>query len=222
MLGFFLRSVYIILPVGSAEPIYKQRLNLDIQHVQKLFEAFSPTFPSDKMFLFNKVIKHDFLIYWYLQGSRDVLKPETESFNTSFGAEQMLMHRKSCLIPICIILWSLLFIFYVPNFAAYRFGPVCPSAMCACVRRYAKERLEIGFWNWIHGISIKRKRTRICFLFRRTCHCNYMIRFLLWHCKHMESCEQNIWRTAWARIMIFGIQFEYMMQMTSLAFRKIL
>ena len=27
--------------------------------------------------------------------------------------------------------------------------------------------------------------------------------FRLLHCKPMEPCEQNIWRTAWARIMIY-------------------
>ena len=32
--------------------------------------------------------------------------------------------------------------------------------------------------------------------------------------KAKQSCQQNIWRTAWARIMIFSKPFWHMMQMT--------
>ena len=37
-----------------------------------------------------------------------------------------------------------------------------------------------------------------------------------------ESCQQNIWRTAWARIMIPGVLFGHTMQMTWSTFHRIL
>ena len=39
------------------------------------------------------------------------------------------------------------------------------------------------------------KKTRICFLVRRTCQFS--------HCKPMEACEQNIQRTTGARVIIY-------------------
>ena len=83
-----------------------------------------------------------------------------------------------------------------PNFeeveGAYWFGPVCT---CVCLLRiaYSQERLELGSWNLIYGISMKNKRTHIFFSFD------------FCKCKPMEPCEQNIWRTAWADDLInFG------------------
>ena len=41
-------------------------------------------------------------------------------------------------------------------------------------------------------------------------------------CMAKQSCQQNIWRTAWASVMVLDILFGYMIQMTWLMFRKIL
>ena len=55
--------------------------------------------------------------------------------------------------------------FYVPNFIeveeAYEFGPVCYTLRFA----YGQERLEIGSWNLIYGISMKNKLTHIFVFF---------------------------------------------------------
>ena len=85
--------------------------------------------------------------------------------------------------------------------------------VCLCVRasvtlEYDQERLEIGSWNLICGISMKNKRTRILFSFpldfSLQSYAPFSTCFRLSHCKSMEHCEQNISRTAWARVMIFG------------------
>ena len=170
--------------------------------------------------------------------------------------------------------------FYAPKFeegeGAYWFGPVHGSAWLyvhACVTlAYGRERLEIGSWNLICGISMKIWGPVFFFLFRWTFHCRALLLFRLfffytlplyaygtlwtkclenrlskghdiwltdcvqsvddlgnfWQtslniwlnylpfptlsfCVVKQPCKQNIFRTAWARIMISGIQFEYMM-----------
>ena len=51
---------------------------------------------------------------------------------------------------------------------------------------------------------------------------NYLPFLTLAFCVVKQTCEQNIWRTAWARIMKSGIQFGYMMLMTWWNCHKIL
>ena len=55
--------------------------------------------------------------------------------------------------------------FYAPNFGevegAYWFGPVCPS-VCPSVRE-TQEPLMLEYWNYICGMYMKTKRTRIFF-----------------------------------------------------------
>ena len=135
---------------------------------------------------------------------------------------------------------------------------------CVCSFRfpYGQERLEIGSWNFICGISMKRKRARIFFSFpsnlwpffdfpivslwnlvnkisreplergswylaHRLCsRCKWPEYLLAKFCKYLtklspfptlafcivkQNCEQNYWRTSWARIVISGIPFGYMM-----------
>ena len=56
-----------------------------------------------QMFNAIKAIKHDFLMHLHLlspTGDVETLAFQARVFNTSIGAHQMLMHRKSCLIPI--------------------------------------------------------------------------------------------------------------------------
>ena len=68
--------------------------------------------------------------------------------------------------------------YYAPNFkeveGAYWFGPVRGSVRASVTLAYGQERLEIGSWNLMCGISMKNKRTRIFFLFCWTFHCRVM------------------------------------------------
>ena len=48
-------------------------------------------------------------------------------------------------------------------------------------------------WNCIYGMSIKNKRTRVFFLFRRACICRVMPLFGLVHCGH--------WETLWTKYL---------------------
>ena len=128
-----------------------------------------------------------------------------------------------------------------------------------CVRwshfAYGQERLEIGSWNLICGISMKNRDpyffffsvglfvAELCpffdvsfwfchykpmnlvnkisgeplelgswYLANRLCPTNWIISpFRFWHFVVKQSYQQNIWRTAWARIMASVIQFRYMM-----------
>ena len=53
--------------------------------------------------------------------------------------------------------------------------------------------IEIGSWNLIYGISMKNKWTHIFFSFP-----SYLSlqSYDFLHCKPMEPCQQNIWRTS--------------------------
>ena len=89
---------------------------------------------------------------------------------------------------------------------------VCPSVCASITLAYGQEQLEIGSWNLICEITMKFKRTRIFFSFpsdlsyQRHLHALFRCFFRLSRCKPVEPCEQNILRTAWAGIMIFGSQ----------------
>ena len=53
------------------------------------------SFPVTKYLYAIVAIRYDFIIHLHLLGPLD-----SRGWNTSLGAQQMLMHRKSCLIPI--------------------------------------------------------------------------------------------------------------------------
>ena len=83
---------------------------------------------------------------------------------------------------------------------AYWFGPVGPSvSLCVTL---ALGSLEIWSWNLVCGISMKIKKTRICFLVHRICHCRVIALFKVFFI-FITACEQNISRTASARVMKF-------------------
>ena len=68
----------------------------------------------------------------------------------------------------------------------------------------------------ICGISMKNKRTHIFYflsvrLFTAELCPFFDVFFLLCHYKPMEPCQQNLLRTTWARIMIFGLQIATLM-----------
>ena len=116
---------------------------------------------------------------------------------------------------------------YAPNLEevveAYRFGPVraCVRACVrVCVRFWAtlflrSRTIRDRIWKYDIWISMKNKRIPIFFFFfffflffRRTFHCRVMPFFrrsfaITSLCR--ELCEQNISRTAWARVMIFAM-----------------
>ena len=53
---------------------------------------------------------------------------------------------------------------------------------------------------------MKIKKTRIFFLVHEICHCRVIALFIFSHYKPLEACEQNITRTALAKVMIFVSQ----------------
>ena len=108
---------------------------------------------------------------------------------------------------------------------------VCPS-ICLLHVAHGQAWLEIGSWNLIFGMCMKNKRTHIFFSFPSDLSLlsyapfsvniclNYIPFPTLVSCVVKQSCQQNTWRTAWARILTSCILFGYMMQMTWLMFLK--
>ena len=86
-------------------------------------------------------------------------------------------------------------IFYGPQLRRSSGGILVWASACMCLSvRYTL--------HLICGISMKNKRTSIFYF-----SVGLFVAEFLCHYKPMESCQQYIWRTTWARIMIFGSQF---------------
>ena len=118
------------------------------------------------------------------------------------GYFELVLESQRKKIPLCrhYYIWDNFgwFSFYAPNFeeveGAYWFGPVRPSvrlsvspsvrlSVCLSVTLFGssetQEPLMLESWNFIYGIYMKNKRTRIFFFLHRSCRSGVMPLFRL-------------------------------------------
>ena len=100
-------------------------------------------------------------------------------------------------------------IFMPPNFeeveGAFGLGLSVRPSVCPSVTLFGswetQEPLMLESWNFICGMYMENKRTRIFFPSPVLSFWSYAP----FSAMYEQPCEENIWRTAKARILIFGI-----------------